>query len=91
MKDKFSISLVWHNCKTYPPEEEYNGNLYVTDGKWVFEAIYYTPDGWFDRVNDEQVPLTDLHNYWWADIEQTVQTSKEFAEVLNKKEVAPNE
>lgn len=81
MKDKFTMSLVWHNCKTHPPKEKWNNNLYASDGQYVFEAEYDWQYGWFDKNAGDYIPFGELHEYWWADLEQTVQTSKEFAEV----------
>lgn len=78
MKDKFTMSLVWHNCKTCPPNEEYNSCLYVTKGGYIFKAVYYGPDAWINKENNCHLPYDELHKYWWADIIRTVATSQEF-------------
>jgi hypothetical protein len=69
----------------------WNDNLYLTDGQYVFDAKYDWQRGWYNKYAGDYVPYVELSEWWWADIEQTIQTSKEFAEVLNKKEVTPNE
>ncbi len=78
MKDKFTMNLVWHNCKTYPPKEEYNDNLYVSNGIWITKAKYHHEYGWLDRESGIRIQDRYLHEYWWADIKQTIDTSKEF-------------
>lgn len=90
MKDKFTIGLVWHNCETYPPKEYWNNNLYISDGEYVSRAEYSRENGWYDKTGGVYIYPDLVKEYWWADIEQTVRTSKEFAEALSKKEVAPN-
>jgi hypothetical protein len=84
MKDKFTMGLVWHNCKTYPPKEHWNNNLYASDGKYVFRVTYDWQSGWFNKYAGYYIPYGELHEYWWADLEQTVQTSMEFADAQNK-------
>lgn len=79
MKSKFTMGLVWHNCKIYPPKERWNANLYATNGRYVFKVAYDCRDGWFDALDDWPLPTEELHEYWWADLEHTIQTSKEFA------------
>ena len=78
MKDKFTIELTWHNCFTYPPKESWNNNLYISDGQYVSHATYDSHYGWFDRSAGDYIPFESLHEYYWADIEQTVQTSQAF-------------
>lgn len=69
--DKFKMELTWHNCKTCPPEEEYNHWLVCSDGKEVFDVSYYKPLGF-------PIDPQYLHEYWWADLVQTVKKTKEF-------------
>lgn len=74
-KDKFKMELTWHSCKLYPPEEDYNPCLFVTNGTSVVLAEYRKGYGFFFQeklINDE--------NMWWADLEQTVQGTSEFKE-----------
>lgn len=84
MKDKFTVSLVWHNCKTHPPKEDWNDNLYVTDGVYGTAVSYESPDVWFDKSVDERIPKRDLLEYWWADIHQTMRSSVELMDARNK-------
>ena len=39
-KNKFTMELVWHNCLTYKPEENFNQELYVTDGTKFYKVVY---------------------------------------------------
>ena len=77
MKDKFSIELVWHNCQTCPPEENYNNNLYATNGSSVFRVIYDNGD-WYDTDFDVFIPDDTLSKFWWADIAQTMNAAELF-------------
>ncbi len=78
MKDKFTISLTWHNCFTYPPEEHWNNNLYISNGQYVSHAKYDARYGWFDCSAGDYVAFELLHEFYWADLEQTVVNSQEF-------------
>ena len=84
MKDKFKISLVWHNCKTYPPEEDWNDQLIVTDGEYTTVVRYDKPDGWYDYIDDHCIPERDLSEYWWADVRQTMASSIELMDARNR-------
>ena len=84
MKDKFKISLVWHNCKTYSPEEDWNDQLIVTDGEYTTVVRYDNPYGWYDMITDERIPESDLSEYWWADVRQTMAASIELMDARNK-------
>ena len=77
MKDKFTIELVWHNCKTCPPEEDWNNQLIVTDGDYTTVAQYEKPDMWYDFADEYFIPKCDLSDYWWADVRQTMAESVE--------------
>ena len=73
--NKFVMELVWHNCLNCPPEEIKNDNLFVSNGTYVARVEYDRYDGydrWWDAYLGDYIPSTDLHNYWWADLEQTV-------------------
>ena len=79
--NKFVMELVWHNCLNYSPEEIKNDNLYITDGVYVSRAKYDRYRGygrWWDAYLGDYIPSEDLHNYWWADLEQTVQNVPRF-------------
>ena len=84
MKNKFTIGLVWHNCETHPPKECWNNNLYASDGQYVFPVTYDWQYGWFNKHAGDYIPYRELHEYWWADLDQTVTTSKKFAEALDE-------
>ncbi len=76
------MRLTWHNCLTYPPEEDKNDTLYVTDGKYLYDVIYDVKDGWYNLLAHNYIPSTKLHKFWWADINQTIQNTPEFKEIL---------
>lgn len=71
--DKFKMELTWHNCKTCPPEENYNPYLVCTNGSSVEAITYYKKYG-FPIADDE------LHEFWWADLRRTIRNTKEFKE-----------
>ena len=75
MTNKFKMELTWHSCETYPPEEDYNPYLFVTDGCGVIIAEYRKDKGFFF---DDKLVVAD--RLWWADIEQTVQNESKFKE-----------
>ena len=65
---KFTMGLVWHNCKHCPPKESYNPCLYITDGTGVLPVMY--KDGQF--IYEDSILYDGLENVWWADLNQTV-------------------
>lgn len=74
MVRKYSMQLVWHNCLTYTPSEDYNPELYVTDGTNLYKVVWekdtgFVGDGIFIAEHNAK-------NYWWADILQTIQNPK---------------
>lgn len=78
--NKFTMELVWHNCKIYPPTEQFNSHLLVTDGVTIHEMMWDKTafgDGGFLKVGLE-IKGDDLHKYWWADINQTIQGEHRF-------------
>lgn len=79
MNNKFTMELVWHNCKTYPPKEPYNPRLLVTDGTTIHEMIWDEAFEGFLKIGLE-IRDDDLNKYWWADIRQTVQGEPKFKE-----------
>lgn len=80
MNNKFTMELVWHNCRTYPPKEKYNPKLFITDGADVYTISYSLAKGFYDEYVCRSIPSDVLHLYWWADIEQTVQGEPRFKE-----------
>lgn len=71
--DKFKMDLTWHNCKTYPPKENYNAWLICTNGRDIDHCTYDKRYGFpFDE--------SDLADFWWADLSQTVRNTPEFKE-----------
>lgn len=85
MDNKFTMELVWHNCLSYPPKEFENDNLIVTNGKYVFYLSWHRAEGYWITTKNTCQPLnfSELENWWWADIEQTVQGDIRF---ISKKE-----
>lgn len=84
MKDKFKINLVWHNCKTCPPEEDWNDQLVITDGVHTTVTQYEKPDIWYDFADECFIPEPDLSEYWWADVRQTMASSIELMDARNR-------
>lgn len=78
---KFKMELVWHNCKTCPPEEDFNSYLLVTDGWDVQEMRWDKIWGGF-RNRCLEIKGPNLAKYWWADIFQTVHKTLKFREEL---------
>ena len=74
--NKFKMELTWHNCKTCPPEEEFNRFLIITNGNHIDHCAYYNKYGF-------PIPDDELHAYWWADISRTVRESSEFKEMCS--------
>lgn len=74
MKNKFKMELTWHSCETYPPEEDYNPYLFITNGISVIAAEYRKDEGFFILERK----ISDNKNLWWADLEQTVRNTKDF-------------
>ena len=83
MKDKFIMNLVWHNCKTYPPQELYNTFLLATNGGDVHITRWHRAEGYEIVTADgyEYIKYNELEEWYWADIRQTVQTSQEFIKI----------
>lgn len=79
--DKFTMGLVWHNCKTHPPKETANDYLIATNGARIYEAAWYAPDGFmiYDKYDSWWHGLyEELEEWYWADIIQTVQNESRF-------------
>ena len=66
--DKMTMELVWHNCETCRPEEEYNECLYLTNGDVIFEATW--DNGYWLFAGEKYID--DIRGLWWADIVHTV-------------------
>lgn len=81
-KKKFTMSLVWHNCKNYPPSESYNANLVITDGNRVFPIVWDYEVGFCNICANERNCLSPktYEQLWWADLDQTVRGCSEFKE-----------
>lgn len=78
---KFTMELVWHNCKECPPEETANDYLVVTNGVHIYEAAWYAPDGFmiYQKQDDWWHGIYEgLGNWYWADLKQTVQGEPRF-------------
>lgn len=78
---KFTMELVWHNCLTYPPKEFSNNALIATNGNDVLGMSWHRTEGYFVAEDEFHLRrLDDLENWWWADMEQTVQGEQRFKE-----------
>ena len=75
-KKKFVMFLVWHNCKTHPPSENYNSSLVVTNGKEIFEMCWDKDEGYY--TNHNYLKPDAYERWWWADLEQTVRCCSDF-------------
>lgn len=79
---KFAMELVWHNCLECPPKESFNDNLYVTNGRMVRKGMYEEGIGWTLSApcshSVHQISFDSWKDFWWADIEQTVQGERGF-------------
>ena len=80
--DKFKMELVWHNCKTCPPEELFNDELIATNGVcgYVLNMTWDKRKGFFISINgdDQRIQEALLEDWWWADIQQTAQNEPRF-------------
>ena len=70
--NKMTMELVWHNCKTCPPEETHNECLYITNGDGVFE-VEWDNGYWIDCYDGVRIRNIEERSdeFWWADIDQT--------------------
>ena len=82
------MELIWHNCKTHQPKEFENNSLIITDGENVYPLFWHRAEG-YGVVTENgiiDIKLSELSNWWWADIEQTVQGELRFRGEENEKE-----
>lgn len=64
--DKMKMELVWHNCKTCPPEAPHDHMYLLWDGESSYLAEYLY-DRWY--VEGQTVYMSGVeHMYWWTDI-----------------------
>ena len=75
-KKKIAMRLIWHNCKNYPPSEDYNPTLILTDGKEIFEMRWDKDKGYY--ANCSYLKPDAYKRWWWADLDQTVRGCPEF-------------
>lgn len=77
---KFTMELVWHNCETYPPKEDYNDFLIVSDGVGVCEVRWDKEEGfsYFSKQFGYRPLVGNYKKMWWADVRQTVQNDLRF-------------
>lgn len=80
MNDKFTMELVWHNCKTHPPKEFENNSLIITDGNDVFGVSWNVENGYYISYDDGDMELSKkaYGDWYWTDIKQTVQGESRF-------------
>ena len=81
-KKKFVMPLVWHSCKIYPPSEDYNPALIITNGEEIFDMRWDKEEGFYVNCSGGYMYLNPIsyERWWWADIEQTVRGCSEFKE-----------
>lgn len=79
MKDKFTMQLTWHNCLSCPPTEDFNDNLYISQGEDVIRVTYDAAQGWYDEECHEYIPEDILDCFWWADIKHTFDILKTYS------------
>lgn len=78
--NKFVMELVWHNCDTNHPKEFENNSLIITDGKNVYPVLWHRAEG-YGVVTENgivSIGLSELKNWWWADIVQTIHNVPRF-------------
>ena len=72
---KIQMRLIWHNCKTCPPDEMYNECLYVWTGERVVQAEWFH-NAWHykDELCDIiTIKSEDAKHMWWADLHYTAE------------------
>lgn len=69
--NKMKMELVWHNCKTCPPQELFNESLVVTDGVNLYNVCWDREVGYFGNHCLIEVFMNGAENWWWADLYQT--------------------
>jgi hypothetical protein len=78
MNKQITMELVWHNCMTDSPNEEWSGCLYLTDGNFVSKARYRSDNIWYNEYTKSYIPKETLYKYWWASLQQTVRDEPKF-------------
>ena len=78
--NKFVMELVWHNCETYPPKEDYNDFLIVSDGTDICESRWNKEEGFscFSKQFGYRPLVGNYKTMWWADLKQTIQNIPRF-------------
>lgn len=72
MNQFFTTIVTWKNCKTQPPVDKWNSNLFLTDGKILYPAAFDKQCGWFLKDSMQNLPKTSLDKFWWADINEAI-------------------
>ena len=85
MDNKFTMELVFHNCDTNQPKEFENNSLIITDSKNVYPLFWHRAEGYMVVTENGiiDIKLSELSNWWWTDIEQTVQGDMRFKKEEN--------
>ena len=84
MCNKFTMELVWHNCETHPPKEDYHPCLYLTNGISIFPMSWkrYTNAQCFERNGVSEIEVgKNAKKYWWADMTQTIRNEPRFKDL----------
>lgn len=84
MKDKFTMTLVWHNCKTYPPKEDFNQYLVASNGHVAHEVSWRRGEGYSFKIGGVKVPIRieELEYWYWADLIQTTRKCPDFDDTI---------
>lgn len=71
---KHIMELVWNRCTDCLPKEDLNTDLWVTDGKYVWEAIWERTERGprFSTWHFEIIPGDHSDGFWWTDPQQAV-------------------
>ena len=69
------MELTWHNCNTNHPKEFENNSLIITNGQDIYPLMWHRAEGYGVVTTDGicSLQLSELSQWWWADIKQTVQ------------------
>lgn len=70
---EIKMELTWLNCWECPPEKVVMDGLTATNGKDIYDAFWYRPNGWMIRVANDWIDVNnDQKHLWWADLRRTI-------------------
>lgn len=69
---KKTMELVWHDCKTCPPEEKYNERLFISSGFQVVPVVWINGK-FYHKSGPSEGKEVDINApcVYWADIDYT--------------------